>query len=111
MILDKISNIFQKENDIKEKQHQEEMMEHKKELIEQKKGTNAMLRSIVECMAEFSKNSTANINTKGTEWLDKLVVTKKSDTFPPIPEVVNVITLGVWEDEIETEVMVVIRLD
>ena len=46
-------------------------------------------------MAEFSKNSAANINSKGVEWLDKLVVTKKSDTFPPIPEIVNVTTLGV----------------
>ena len=80
-------------------------MEHKKELIEQKKETNGMLRSTVECMAEFSENSTANINNKGTEWLDKLVVTKKSETFPPIPEDVNVTTLGVWEDEIEARML------
>ena len=56
-------------------------------------------------MAEFSKNSTANINNKGDEWLDKLVVTEKSNTFPPIPEVVNVTTLGVWEDEILAQML------
>ena len=105
MILDKISNMIQKENDIKEKQHQDKMMEHKKELIEQKKETNAMLRSIVECMTDFNKNSTANINSKGTEWLDKLVVTEKSENYPPIHEVVNVTTLGVWQDEIEAQIL------
>ena len=46
-------------------------------------------------MTEFSKRLTANINNKGTECLYKLVVIKKSDTFVPIPEAVNVTTLGV----------------
>ena len=81
------------------------MKEHKKELIEQKKETNAVLRSNVECMAEFSKNSTANINSKDAEWLGKLVVTEKPDTFLPIFEIVNITTLGVWEDAIEARML------
>ena len=80
-------------------------MEHKKELTEEKKETNVMIRSTVECMVEFSKILTANINNKGAEWLNKLVVTEKSDTFPSTPKVVNVNTLSVWEDEIETRIL------
>ena len=64
-----------------------------------------MLQSTVECMTEFSKNLTANITNKGTEWLDKLVVTEKAMTFSPISEVVNVATLGVWEDAIEARML------
>ena len=51
------------------------------------------------------KKLTANINNKGAEWLDKLVVTEKSDIFPPIPKIVNVTTLGVWEDAIEARML------
>ena len=59
----------------------------------------------IETMTEFSKNSTANINNKGAAWLDKLVVHEKFDTFPPVLEIVNVTTLGVWEDKIEDRLL------
>ena len=81
------------------------MIDHKRELIEQKKETNAMIRSTVDCMEEFGKHSAVNINNKGSEWLDKLVVTDKSKNFPPIPEVDNVTTLGIWKDEIEAQMI------
>ena len=83
------------------------MEEYKKELVEEKDEINAVLQVTVECIAEFSKNLTANINSKGVEWLDKSVVTEKSDTFPSIPEIVNVTTIGVWEDAIKARVLTV----
>ena len=97
--------MLQQDNEIKVKQHQEEMIEHEREMIEQKKETNAMLDSSIDCMEEFSKNTSVNINNKGSEWLDRLVVTERSETFPPIPEVVNVTTFGIWEDEIEARML------
>ena len=56
-------------------------------------------------MAEFSKNLTANTNNKGAAWLDKLVVHKKSDTFSPVPGIVNVTTLGIQEGEFKARLL------
>ena len=104
-ILDKISTMLKQDNEMKVKQYQEKMIEHKRELIEQKKETNTMFRSTVDCMEEFSKNSSVNINNKGSEWLDILVVAEKSEIFPPLPEVVNLTTFGTWEDAIEARML------
>lgn len=70
--------------------------------MKQKKEQNKVCISIiVDAMHKLSKRTIINMNIKDTAWLNKLVVNEEVDSFPPVLEIINITTLGIWENKLQ----------
>lgn len=55
-------------------------------------------------MKTFSKDPAA-IDSKCNEWMDKLVIAEKADSFPKLPDNIYETSLGRWYDDIAAPLM------